>query len=137
MFTIGDALNHKAGTQQTLTLGQAINNMPAIVAEAEKAAGIAAVAYLSKYYGGNDNYPCGFAWANICSFDGKKIRGNSKLGKALKQNGITQDYNRTFQVWNPSGLAVQNVDTKEIGAMAFAAVFKKYGFEASAGSRLD
>ncbi len=137
MFTIGDVMNHKAATRPALTLEQVINNLPAIVAEAEKAAGGAAAAHLAKYYGGNDNYPCGFAWTNIYTFAGKKIRGNSKLGKALKQNGITQDYNRTFQAWNPSGLAVQNVDTKEAGALAFAEVFESYGFEAYSGSRLD
>jgi hypothetical protein len=55
----------------------------------------------------------------------------------LKAAGVRQDYTRAFQIWNPSGLSVQNVDTKEVGADAAAAVFKRYGFNATSGSRLD
>jgi hypothetical protein len=40
-------------------------------------------------------------------------------------------------MWNPSKFGCQNVDTLEEGARAAAAVFKSYGFEAYAGSRLD
>ena len=120
-----------------LTLEQAINNLPMIIQEATEAAHAAANKFLQEKLGGQDQYSCGFAWANIYKFGGKNIRGNSKLGKALKANGIDQDYNRTFQIWNPSGLPVQNIDTKEVGARAFAEVFTKYGFEAYAGSRLD
>jgi hypothetical protein len=40
-------------------------------------------------------------------------------------------------MWNPSNFGCQNVDTLEKGAEAAAAVFKRYGFEAYAGSRLD
>jgi len=40
--------------------------------------------------------------------------------------------------WEPgTGLHCQNVDTKEVGARAAADVFKRYGFTAYAGSRLD
>jgi hypothetical protein len=55
----------------------------------------------------------------------------------LKAAGVRQDYTKAFQIWNPSGLSVQNVDCKEVGAQAAADVFKKYGFTAYAGSRLD
>jgi hypothetical protein len=55
----------------------------------------------------------------------------------LKAAGVRQDYTRAFSVWNPSGLAVQNVDTLEAGADAAAKVFEKYGFKAYSGSRLD
>ena len=120
-----------------LTLDQAIDNMPMIFQEASEAAYAAANKYLQEQLGGQDQYACGFAWANIYKFDGKKIRGNSKLGKALKAENIKQDYDRIFQIWNPSGLPVQNIDTKEAGARAFADVFTKYGFEAYADSRLD
>jgi hypothetical protein len=40
-------------------------------------------------------------------------------------------------MWNPSKYGCQNVDTLEAGAQAAADVFKKYGFRAYAGSRLD
>jgi len=121
----------------TMTTEEVIAKIPFIVAEATQHAAAAADKFLKENLNGNDSYPCGFAWANIYTFTGKKIRGNSKLGKALKANGIEQDYNRTFQIWNPSGIPVQNVDVKEAGARAFANVFTKYGFEAYAGSRLD
>ena len=84
-----------------------------------------------------EGFPCGFAWLSIYKFEGKKIRGNSKLGKALKAIGIEQNYERTFQIWNPSGLSTQSIDAKEAGARAAANVFQKHGFEAYAGSRLD
>ncbi len=121
----------------SLTLDQAINNMSMIVQEARDNATLAADKCFKEQLNGVDNYPCGFAWASIYTFAGNKIRGNSKLGKALKANGIEQDYSRTFQIWNPSGVQVQNVDVKEAGARAFAEVFTKYGFKAYADSRLD
>ena len=42
-----------------------------------------------------------------------------------------------FQIWNPANLGTQSVGILEIGAQAAANVFRKYGFEAYAGSRLD
>ena len=81
---------------------------------------------------GKDQFACGFAWVNIY-----KIKGNTKLGKMLKAAGVRQDYTKAFQIWNPAGLGVQNVDTLEAGARAAADVFTRYGFEAYAGSRLD
>jgi len=55
----------------------------------------------------------------------------------MKEAGIRKSYTGSFQLWNPSGLPVQNVDTLEAGADAAAKVFQKYGFTAYAGSRLD
>ena len=49
----------------------------------------------------------------------------------------SKSYDGAWQIWNPSGLHCQNVDAKEAGAYAAAEVFKKYGFTAYAGSRLD
>jgi hypothetical protein len=104
----------------------------AIVAEAQEAARQAAEKFFQERLGGRDQYACGFAWVNIY-----KVKGNTKVGKMLKAAGMRQDYTKAFQIWNPSGLPVQNVDTKEAGAEAAAKVFQKYGFEAYAGSRLD
>ena len=103
-----------------------------IVAEAKQVAYEAADAFFRTKMNGYDGLACGFAWTNIWG-----VKGNTKLGKMLKAAGVRQDYTRAFQIWNPSGLTVQNVDTKEVGADAAAAVFKRYGFNATSGSRLD
>ncbi len=103
-----------------------------IVAEATQAATEAATLFFQTRLGGRDQFACGFAWVNIYG-----IKGNTKMGKVLKAAGIRQDYTKAFQLWNPAGLPVQNVDTLEAGAEAAAKVFQKYGFEAYAGSRLD
>ena len=107
--------------------------LTAIVAEAKADAYIAAHRYFQNTLGGQDRYACGFAWVNIYG-----IKGNTKLGKAMKAAGFSKSYDGAWQLWNPSGLNCQNVDTKEAGAYAAAQVFKKYGFDkAYAGSRLD
>ena len=107
------------------------------ILEAKEAAYAAADDYFRNRMGGRDQYACGFAWVNIWEHNGVKIRGNTRLGKMLKAAGVRQDYTKAFQIWNPSGLGVQNVDCKEVGARAAADVLKKYGFTAYAGSRLD
>jgi len=105
----------------------------AIVAEAKDAAHLAATKFFHEKLGGRDQYACGFAWTNIY-----RVKGNTKLGKMLTAAGVRKNsYEKAFQIWNPSALMVQNVDTLEAGAEAAAEVFKRYGFEAYAGSRLD
>lgn len=104
-----------------------------IVDEAKTAAYIAAQAFFKDKLDGQDRYACGFAWVDIYG-----IKGNTKLGKMLKAAGVDRsDYKKCFSIWDPSGMPVQNVDTKEAGAFAAAKVFEKYGFRAYAGSRLD
>ncbi len=103
-----------------------------IVKEAQLAAKQAAMDYFYDRLKGQDQFACGFAWVNIY-----KVRGNTKVGRALKEAGIRPSYTGGLQMWNPSGMMVQNVDTLEAGADAAAKVFQKYGFEAYAGSRLD
>ena len=112
-------------TQLTLTQEQ----VNAIVAEAMQEANKAARDALAKY---GDRDACGFAWTNIY-----KIKGNTKLGKMLKAAGVRQDYTKAFQLWNPAKLPVQSLSVLEAGAQAAADVFRKHGFEAYAGSRLD
>ena len=75
---------------------------------------------------------CGFAWVNIHG-----IKGNTKIGRRMKQAGISKDYTGALQIWNPSQYPTQNVDTLEAGARAAAKVLEHYGFRAYAGSRLD
>jgi len=109
-----------------------VQQLKDILAEAHKEARDAAELFFQQRLKGVDQYACGFAWVNIYG-----VKGNTKLGRAMKAAGIRQDYTKAFQLWNPSGLYVQNVDTLEEGARAAAEVFKRYGFEAYAGSRLD
>ena len=106
--------------------------IPAIVAEAQDAAFRAADKFFKEELGGEDQYACGFAWVNICG-----IKMNTKMGKAFKAVGLNKDYSGSISMWNPSKYGCQNVDTLEAGARAAADVFKKYGFRAYAGSRLD
>lgn len=115
-------------TKTAMTQEQ-VNN---IVSEACTAARVAAQKFFQEQLGGRDQLSCGFAWTAIYG-----VKGNTRLGRMLKQAGVTQDWQRTFQLWNPSGLAVQNVDTLEAGARAAAEVLRKHGFEAYANSRLD
>jgi hypothetical protein len=103
-----------------------------IVAEAREAAYQAAMKFFTERLGGRDQYACGFAWVNIYG-----VKGNTRVGKYLAQEGVRKSYSGGLQLWNPSAMMVQNVDTLEAGAEAAAAVFKKHGFEAYAGSRLD
>ena len=94
--------------------------------------------YVTNTLGGQDAYPCGFAWVNIYEYEGKKIRANSKMGKALAEMGVRKsEYDKCFRVWNPSGTMMQNMDAKEAGARAFAQHLQKFGFTAYAGSRMD
>lgn len=101
----------------------------AIVVEAQTEARKAAQAAIALY---GDRDACGFAWTNIY-----KIKGNTRIGKMLKAAGVRQDYTKAFQLWNPSGLGTQSMGILEAGADAAAKVFRKYGFEAYAGSRMD
>ena len=103
-----------------------------IVAEAKSAAREAAERFFQEKLDGRDQFACGFAWVDIFG-----IKGNTKLGKAFKEAGVSKSHTSAFQIWNPSNMYVQNVDTLEAGAQAAADVFKKYGFSAYAGSRLD
>lgn len=103
-----------------------------ILTEAKQAAYEAAMQYFYDKLGGKDQYSCGFAWVDIYG-----VKGNTKLGKAFKAAGIRKSYTGSYQIWNPSGMGVQNIDTLEAGAEAAAKVFERHGFRAYAGSRLD
>lgn len=115
-----------------MTITATPEQIPQIVREAETAAFWAASKYFQEVLGGQDRYACGFAWVTIYG-----VKGNTRLGKALGAAGIRKSYSGGLEMWNPSKFGCQNVDTLEEGARAAAAVFKKYGFEAYAGSRLD
>lgn len=110
----------------------------AIANDAKAEAHKKAEAYLGSHYGGHDAGMCGFAWVNVRP----KHKGNTKEGKAerkvLREMGFELDWTgKEFQWWNPSGLGVQNVDSKHAGAVAAASILREHGFNAYAGSRLD
>ena len=114
-----------------------VSELKKIITEAQDVAHMAARDFEEKHFPNGGWGACGFAWTNIYEHNGVRIKGNSKLGRALKAAGVDQDWTRTFSIWNPSKYPTQNVDTLEAGARAAAAVFKRYGFTAYAGSRLD
>jgi|TARA_B110000908_G_scaffold100399_1_gene118422 hypothetical protein len=113
-------------------------DLETILAEAKASAAIAASSFLDDWNastGGNqygEPMYCGFAWVNIY-----KIKGNTKLGRAMKQAGYTKDYTGAYQIYNPAGYGGQSMDVKEAGARAAALVFEQYGFTAYAGGRAD
>lgn len=80
---------------------------------------------------------CGFASVSIYKFQGKTIRTNSKIGKALIEMGIDKNYTKAYSWWNPSNINTQAITVKEKGAEAAAEVLKSYGFTAYAQSRMD
>jgi hypothetical protein len=105
----------------------------AIVMEACGAAKQAATRFFREDLKGQDCWPCGFGWVSI-----NGIRGNSRLGRTLESNGVRRNrYERNYQIWNPADLPVQNMDVIYTGAQAAAEVFRRYGFDAVARSRID
>ena len=114
-----------------------VEQLQSIIQEAQSAAHAAANTFFQDTMGGEDRGSCGFAWVIIESFGGKVIKGNTKVGRSLKQAGVRQNWQRKFEIWNPACFPCQNVDTLERGASAAAEVFRSYGFDAYACSRLD
>ena len=120
------------GFKDTRPMTMGIDNIQAIHQKAQQAAHLAATKYFNENMGGKDNYPCGFAWVTVSE------KGSTKMGRALKAIGFRKAYNGGLELWNPSGLLVQNVDVKEAGAEAYAEVLRnELGVTAYAGSRLD
>ena len=110
-----------------------MSNVKEVVAAALVAANKAASAeYAAR--GNQDSYPCGFAWLVV---DGVKL--NTKIGKEFAALGFRKGYGKGagIELWNPSGLMVQNVDIKLEGAQAAADVLREAGYSAYAGSRWD
>ena len=106
-----------------------VEDIQNILALAKAEAYGAAQTHIDEY--GEQAY-CGFAWVNIHG-----IKGNTKLGRAMKQAGYTKDYTGAYQIYNPAGYGGQSMDVKEAGARAAAKVFEQYGFTAYPGGRAD
>ena len=113
-----------------------VEDLKSIMQDAKTAASIAAQSFLDDWNastGGNqygEPMYCGFAWVNIYN-----IKGNTRLGRAMKAAGYTKDYTGAYQIYNPAGYGGQSMDVKEAGARAAAQVFTNYGFTAYAGGR--
>jgi len=102
------------------------------VTRAQIEASNAANKFFQERLGGRDQYACGFAWVTVYE------KGSTKLGRALIAAGFRKAYGGGLQLWNPSGMPVQNVDTLEAGAEAAAEFLRNtLGVKAYAGSRLD
>ena len=113
-------------------------NTTAIVNEMLEQANEVAMDMLNKHFGGKDMYACGFAWVTVYP----QHKGNTTAGRAERRvfeaMGFRKDWTgKVYEYWNPSKWHGQNVDVKLAGARAAANVLRKYGFKASAGSRLD
>lgn len=107
-----------------------------VAAEMTAAAKAAAEAMYARI--GGDRYACGFAWVTVYPLN----KGNTREGRAerktLTELGFRKDWTgKAYELWNPSGSPVQNVDIKLAGAEAAAAVLRKHGLKAYSGSRLD
>jgi hypothetical protein len=106
-------------------------NLAEIHQQALTAARAASKALLDRY-GGEDGFPCGFAWVKVYG-----VKLSTKQGKEFAKLGFSKSYSGGIELWNPSGMSVQNVNIKEAGASAYAEVLRRYDFQAYAGSRLD
>jgi hypothetical protein len=113
-------------------------NTQEIKKEALDAAKAAGKDYLANMLGGEDRYPCGFAWTTIVPAH----KGNTKLGRAERKEfaamGARKDHtDKNFELWNPGQIPVQNMDVAYAGALAAAEVLRKHGYTAEAGCRMD
>ena len=107
-------------------------DVKSVVAESRVVARVAAEKFFQERLGGEDQYACGFAWVKVFE------KGSTKLGKALIAAGFSKSYTGGLEMWNPSGMRCQNVDTLEEGAIAAARLLtEKLGVKAYAQSRLD
>jgi hypothetical protein len=82
--------------------------------------------------GGQDGFPCGFAWVTVYG-----VKLNTREGREFKALGFRKAYSGGIELWNPGRHGAQNVDVKEAGARAYADVLRASGYQAYAGSRLD
>ena len=123
---------------QTVTPTFDLVKVQMIHAEATSAARAAVAKMLDEWNastGGNqygEPMYCGFAWVDV------KVRSNSKLGKALQAVGFRKSWQGgVLQLWDPAQHRGQSMDCKEVGASAYASVWRSYGVDMYMGSRAD
>jgi hypothetical protein len=104
-----------------------------IHARATDAARAATAATLAAW-GGEDRGSCGFAWVTVSG-----IRLNTKIGQEFAALGFRKGHGvrAPLTLSNPSRYPGQNIDCKEAGAAAYAAVLHAEGYDAFWSSRLD
>jgi hypothetical protein len=105
-----------------------ISNLLAIHTQALESARQASQDYIEKH---GEPYYCGFAWVKI------RVKGSTKMGKALKTIGFKLAWDGGLDLWNPSGHNTQSMDVKEAGAYAYAEVMRGHGIDCYARSRPD
>ena len=106
----------------------ALENLESILGTATLAAQKAEADFRARH--GEPGY-CGFAWVVV------REKGNTKLGRALKQLGFRKEYTGGLSLWNPGGSFTQSMDIKEVGAEAYADTLRKFGIDAYMASRAD
>tara|TARA_R100001480_G_scaffold141867_1_gene139273 strand:- start:186 stop:533 length:348 start_codon:yes stop_codon:yes gene_type:complete len=99
--------------------------------EAVVAAKKAVTDFIEKH---GEPFYCGFAGVVV-----KGVRGNSRVGKRLKELGFNDNYGGGLYFSNPAGfnLTYQSMDLKEIGAEKYAEMFREFGFDAHMSSNPD
>ena len=99
--------------------------------EAVVAAKKAVTDFIEKH---GEPFYCGFAGVVV-----KGVRGNSRVGKRLKELGFNDNYGGGLYFSNPAGfnLTYQSMDLKEIGANKYAEMFRELGFDAHMSSNPD
>ena len=99
--------------------------------EAVVAAKKAVTDFIEKH---GEPFYCGFAGVVV-----KGVRGNSRVGKRLKELGFNDNYGGGLYFSNPAGfnLTYQSMDLKEIGANKYAEMFREFGFDAHMSSNPD
>lgn len=108
-----------------------MNALIKTIGKAEMAAEIAAKRYIDLH--GEGMFNCGFAWIEA------KVRGNSKVGKVLKEHGFKKPYVGTgLHCWNPSNVNTQDMSAKVAGAEAYAEILREEaGIDCFVAYRLD
>jgi hypothetical protein len=94
--------------------------------------------YFNNVLGGQDRYPCGFAWVVISpEHKGNTIAGKSER-KTYEQLGFRKDVTgKSYILSNPAKISCQNMDAIAAGCKVAAEVLKNYGFNAYYRSRID
>ncbi len=105
--------------------------------KANEQANIAQQDFYNNKLNGREWGACGFAWVVA------KVKGNTKMGKALAAAGFSKHYGGGLQVWMPGRIGTQNIDCNYAGAKKYAEVFKAELLKANleveiyADSRMD
>jgi len=83
---------------------------------------------------------CGFAWVNMkpaTSSFARWLATKRKENPGDRTYGRVDDYYGGVTWWDPGQWGGQSINIKEEGAMAFASVLRKHGFDARVMTRLD